>query len=173
MSVQMDANLVTNQTFTGFEGRYAGSSKLPDLALLSRNAAGVIEPKFILEAGLSEQYEQLVQDAKLWLEGTRNVSIVVLVKFTEKPKYQCPIPNVTVKDLNRLDIPKKPSEIRAEDFNLEGEYGAVTYKGLKWMGEITEAFLEVWKRNPATGLAVKDGTRTVWLQKLRITLYTN
>jgi hypothetical protein len=84
-----------------------------------------------------------------------------------------PIPNVTVKDLNRLDIPKKPLEIRAEDFNLEGEYGTVTYKGLKWMGEIAEAFLEVWKRNPATGLAVKDGTRTVWLQELRMMLYTN
>jgi hypothetical protein len=107
------------------------------------------EPKFILEVGLSETYEQLVQDAKLWLEGTRNVSVVVLVKFTENPKYRCPIPNATVKHLDRLNIPRKPSEVRDEDFDLEGEYGPVTYKGLKWMGEIAEAFLEVWKRNPA------------------------
>jgi len=118
-----------NQTFTGFEGQYTGSSKVPDLALLSRNVNRVNEPKFILEVGLSETYEQLVQDAKLWLEGTRDVLVVVLVKFTENPKYRCPIPNVTVKDLDRLNIPKKPSEIRAQDFNLEGELAPSPTRG--------------------------------------------
>jgi hypothetical protein len=41
------------------------------------------------------------------------------------------------------------------------------------MGEITEVFLEVWKRNPRTGLAEKHGTRTVWSQEPRIALYTS
>jgi hypothetical protein len=66
-SVKNDANIVTNQTFRGFEDKYTRFSKVPDHALLSRETDGIIEPKFILEVGLSETHEQLVQDAKLWL----------------------------------------------------------------------------------------------------------
>src|SRR4051794_25640111 len=71
---------VSNQDFKGFEGQYRGSKKTPDLAVLFTNAAGDREAKFILEVGFSETYEKLVQDAKMWLEGKQEVSVLVLVK---------------------------------------------------------------------------------------------
>jgi hypothetical protein len=154
-----DFDIAFNQNFNGFSGQYAGSCKVPDLAVEFTNAAGDCPPKFILEIGLSETYEDLLQDARLWLEGNDYVSIVVLVKFVETPKYRSP--RLRTKDLVDLDFPKAP-ELKEHHFNMEGEYGPVSYKGIKWAGVISEAFLEVWKRDPTTRLAVMDGVRTVW-----------
>jgi hypothetical protein len=35
--------------------------------------------KFVLEAGLSETYTQLIEDIRLWLKGIRQVSIIGLL----------------------------------------------------------------------------------------------
>jgi len=43
------------------------------------NARGGYDIKFVLEAGLSESYDHLVEDARLWLEGMRQVSLVGLI----------------------------------------------------------------------------------------------
>jgi len=87
------------------------------------------------------------------------------VKFTENLKYWCPIPNVTVKNLDRLDIPKKPSEVRAEDF-YPRENMAPSLQGAQMGGRNNRSISGSME-------AMKDGTRTVWLQELRTTLYTN
>jgi len=52
-------------------------------------------------------------------------------------------------------------EIRLKDFDVVEPYGPVTYKGLQWMGEISEAFLEAWKVDPITKKAKMDGVRIV------------
>jgi hypothetical protein len=71
--------IVCETDFRNFGGKYRGSRKQPDLAILLRRADRCYDIKFILEAGLSECYEDLVEDAKLWLEGTRQVSMVGLI----------------------------------------------------------------------------------------------
>ena len=161
-SVRTRMNIATNQNFKGFAGRYSGSSKTPDLAIQFKNTDDEREIKFVLEVGFSETYEDLVKDAKLWLEGKEEVSLVVLVKFTEDPSYQCPASNLDDDELEQLEFPE-PKDIRAKNFNSGGEYGPVTYKGLQWAGVISEAILELWTRNPATGLATKSGHRRVRL----------
>jgi hypothetical protein len=109
-------------------GEYDGSCKVPDLQFLVQNAKGTPQPKFALEVGLSETYEQLVDDAKLLLEGTDSISVVVLAKLTETPKYRCPIHQPTLKKLEQSNIPKEYLEIRLEDFDAVETYGPVTYK---------------------------------------------
>ena len=148
---------------------YSGSLKTPDLAVQFRNAAGEHEIKFVLQVGFSEQYEDLVDDAKLWLEGKEEVSLVVLVKFTEVPNYQCPARELEDEVVERLEFPD-PAEIRSRDFVAEKDYGPVMYKGLQWVGQISEAFLELWNRNAATGLATKVGHRRVRLLYSKIIL---
>jgi len=130
--------------------------KKPDLAIKVLNARGGYEIKFVLEAGLSESYDQLVDDARLWLEGMHQVSLVVLVKFIEVPGYCYPL--TKDQDPEESGIPSDPREILPEDVTLDGEYGPATYKGLRWTGEITEANMETWVRN-ANGRAVKRGNR--------------
>jgi len=154
-----DFDITPNQNFKGFARQYSGSSKTPDLAVKFTDPAWGIRPKFIVEVGFSETYEQLVGDAKLWLEGTDHVTVVVLVKFVETPNYQSP--DLQIEDLVNRDFPKA-SELNELHFTMDGEYGPVSYKGFRWVGAISEAFLEVWKRNPTTKLAVTDGVRSVW-----------
>ena len=98
----------------------------------------------------------------LWLEGKQEVSLVVLVKFTESLSDQCPTRGLDDEELEELEFPE-PAGIDFDDFNSEKEYGPVTYKGLQWVGWISEAFMELWRRDPATGLATKVGHRRVRL----------
>ena len=160
--VQDRMNIATNQHFRGFAGRYSGSLKTPDLAIQFENDAGVPKIKFILEVGFSETSQDLVEDARLWLEGKDEVSLVVLVKFTEIPSYQCPARNLDDEKLEQLEF-SESADIRVMVFNSEREYGPITYKGLQWVGRISEAFMELWRRNQATGLATKVGRRRVRL----------
>jgi hypothetical protein len=68
--------LMWEQDCKGFGGQWLGSWKRPDLAIQVLNARGGYDIKFVLEAGLSESYNQLVEDAQLWLEGMQHVSVV-------------------------------------------------------------------------------------------------
>ena len=108
------------------------------------DARGEFAVKWVLEAGLSETYEQLVNDMKLWLEGKRGVSMAVLIKFEETPRYRCLIPrDIDNKDFKQLGIPQEEEEIYTKDCTLEEEYGPVTYKGFTWVGKISTVFMEV------------------------------
>ena len=155
----------------GFEGQYSGSAKIPDLAVQIKNANNRLETKMVLEVGFSEEYEALINDAKLWLEGMSSVSLCVLVSFEEKPRYQCPVDgNMDEEEFKRLGFPN-PWEIKPEHFYLEGPFGPAIYKGLddeelgnkelKWTGNISTAFLEQWKRDARTEKAKKSGRRVV------------
>jgi hypothetical protein len=63
-----------------FGGKWDGSGKKPDLAIQVRNADGELDIKFVLEVGLSESYNQLMEDAQLWLGGMDEVSMVSLFR---------------------------------------------------------------------------------------------
>lgn len=134
-----------------FKGRWWGSLKRPDLAIDVYNKNGVQKTRWVLETGFSGPYENLVNDAQLWLEGGSEVAMVMLVKFTETPKYRCPINIDDVKDdgnkPKELGIPSDRSQIAYQDVCLEEPFGPAQYRGLTWVGQITEAFMEIWIRD--------------------------
>jgi len=105
LHVQDRMNIARDQRYKMFGGIYTGLKKVPDLALDIKNDIGVREVKFVAEVGFSETYEQLVQDAKLWLEGSETVSLVMLVKLEEDPCYRCPIRNLTESEFAELELP--------------------------------------------------------------------
>ncbi|KAI9779347.1 MAG: hypothetical protein M1839_007455 [Geoglossum umbratile] len=120
-----------NQEYCGFGGRYTGSNKTPDFAVEFEDAKGDVETKFVLEVGFSETYKELVQDAKMWLEGRRDVCVFVLANIEETPKYRCPVRHFDDEDFEQLGLPGF-TELRTSDFNLEDEYGPATCKGFVW-----------------------------------------
>ncbi|XXG96008.1 hypothetical protein Hte_002285 [Hypoxylon texense] len=134
-----------------FEGRWFGSVKQPDLAIQVYDGNGVKKTRWVLETGFSEPYENLVNHAQLWLEGGSEVAMVMLVKFTETPKYCCPINIGDVNDdgnkLEALNIPSDRRQIVYENVCLEGPFGPAHYRGFTWVGEITEASMEIWIRD--------------------------
>jgi hypothetical protein len=74
-----ETTLMWEQDCNGFGSQWYGSGKRPDLAIKVLNTDGEYDIKFVLEAGLSESYDQLMEDARLWLEGMRQVSMVGLI----------------------------------------------------------------------------------------------
>lgn len=70
-------------TFTGFKGDYAfASQKLPDGYV--RVSKHTEFPTVVAEAGWTEDLPQLIEDAKLWVEGSSfRTRVVLLTAFTE------------------------------------------------------------------------------------------
>jgi len=151
--------MVRNQNFAAFEGKYDESQKVPDLALQVTNDTGGREVKFVVEIGLSESYEELIADAKMWLEGTRTVSLVMVIKFEETPSYECPTRNLSDRQLAELQFPPK-TEINNEPFTLDGPNGSAVYKGLVWVDRVS-GYFEFWGRNSLSGLATCMSSRMV------------
>ena len=142
-----------------FHGKYEGSEITSSLAVQTYNDKGLSEAKFVLEVGLSESYEELVEDAQLWLEGTNTVSIVMLVKLYEDPPYNCPTYDLTDKEFDALQFPPK-KEINMQSFAVDGQYGPATYKGLTWVGSIS-GFIEIWGVEGASRSACRISDRIV------------
>jgi hypothetical protein len=148
----------------GFSGKYEDSEKTPDLAVCVQNAQERDHDlKWVLEVGFSEPYSQLVEDMKLWLEGTNSrVSTAFLAKLTEDPVYHCP-----VSWQDRSEIPLKAFEVDEDDVVTNEEcFGPAFYRGKQWVGCITEAFMEVWELN-AAGQAEQFGDRINLLDTTR------
>jgi hypothetical protein len=144
-----------NLDYYRFGDKWAHSRKRPDLAIRVKNAFGEFEFKWVLELGFAETYEQLVEDMKLWLEGSKSVFMAVLVKFTETPAYKCPVS--FDQDLEELNIPSMPAEVHTCDVVANGDFGPIFYRDQQWVGHISEAYMEVWKRDINT--AKRQGDR--------------
>ena len=159
LHIQNRMNIGRDQRYRIFGEIYTGSEKVPDLALNIKNDMGVRKVKFVAEVGFSETYEELVQNAKLWLGGSKTVSLVMLVKLQEDQCYRCPIRNLTESEFAELELPPR-NEIEDQPCTISGPYGPVEYKGFKWVGKIS-GFLEFWTLDPDTRLASRIMTRMV------------
>jgi len=100
-------SIVTITKYEEFQGIYTWSERVPELALNVYSDMRSEEVKFVAKVAFLETYEQLVQNAKLWLEGNETVSLVMLVKLEEDPCYRRPM-----QDLTESDISKKVACVR-------------------------------------------------------------
>jgi len=144
-------HIVTNQAFTEFDGKYDGTEKTPDTAVQITNSEGIVNVKFVLEVGLLESYDMLVQDAHIWLEGNHNVTHVMIVKMEENPPYQGPVRHFTDDQFEKLEFPERKN-INVKTFALDGVYGPASYMGFCWVGQIS-GFLEIWERDEVSNVA--------------------
>jgi len=158
-SIGTEIEVVRNQRFFVFNGVHEGSEKVPDVALQVTNNKGKMEVKFVVEVGVSETHQKLVEDARLWLEGTKTVSLVMLIKLEETPVYQCPIRNYTEDTLAKMNFPPL-DQIVEQDFVLASPYGPAIFKEFTWVGKVS-GFFEFWKLDPITKRATCISSRIV------------
>lgn len=123
----------------------------------SEDAKGNKEAKLVIEVRLVESYKESIRDARLWLGGVQSVRMIILVKFHESPIYRNPIRNLS-KEIERLES-THVSTLKTSDFTMQGDNGPTVYKGFTWAGRLSQAFVEIWKRNSETGQAKKCGHR--------------
>lgn len=62
-----------------FLGAYEQSRKEPDMMI---RPCDQLHPSAVVEVGWAESYPHLQRDMRLWIEGTREVNVVLVIKWT-------------------------------------------------------------------------------------------
>ena len=155
-------NAVGNQRVGAFTGAYEGSKKEPDVLFKYKGQDHKVLYTAVVEIGFAETYKELIDDAKLWIEGNRDIRTVILLKVEENPRYHSPTSKLEdneVEDLGFPDpkdldtsivIPKDPND----------SFGPLQINNLVWVNKMS-VFLEIWKRDAVNGEAKQQGTRSV------------
>ncbi|KAK9428464.1 hypothetical protein V1505DRAFT_315726 [Lipomyces doorenjongii] len=95
-----------------------------------------------IEVGYSESYAALNRDKNLWLDG-HHVKVCVLVCFKESPRFRNPrrpYENIDAKE------EKRQMNLRANEI-MQSSFGPISYRNHKWLGELKEGFIEVWRHD--------------------------
>ncbi|KAK9370317.1 hypothetical protein V1509DRAFT_340930 [Lipomyces kononenkoae] len=126
------------------DGSYRHSRKQSD-AVFKYTSTGFGPAVMVaIEVGYSESYAGLCRDKNLWLDG-RHVKVCILVCFKESPRFRNPrrlYENVDAEE----EIEKMT--LRANE-NMQSSYGPISYRSHKWLGELKEGFIEVWRHDGA------------------------
>ncbi|OAL30162.1 hypothetical protein AYO20_08878 [Fonsecaea nubica] len=119
-----------------FQGEWGGSHKEPDLGIAWIKDVGGTDLHTVVEVGVSQSRQSLLNLRDLYLRGTSHVSRLILVDLVTDPEYTSPV-GLDIRELRAID--------RA-DFQLDSDQGPLWYKGVKWVGKSTLVW-EVWERN--------------------------
>ncbi|KAK9318792.1 hypothetical protein V1517DRAFT_349679 [Lipomyces orientalis] len=138
---------VTRSTTESFGlGEYTRSRKEPDGGLLYVTRFGTGEVMVAIEVGTIETYGKLLDDKDMWING-KAVNVVILVCFTESPRFRNPdtwYTNIAGVRAEKIAMGQSLAET-VETNNALGYYGPLEYRGHRWIGELSEAFIEVWR----------------------------
>ncbi|OJD20811.1 hypothetical protein ACJ73_07853 [Blastomyces percursus] len=129
---------------------------IPDLAISSTSQ----RPFLVLEVGVSEKYDDMLETAKTVLSQSSTTKFSVIVKLIEKPLFRSPLKlsDYLFKPRSDIPIPLSPTIKDCYSSDTDPE-GPIMINGVRWVGKIS-AFWEVWGRD-ATGNPVINGGR-VW-----------
>ena len=145
-----------------FTGAYQGSMKEPDVLFKSEGQNGNVLYTAAVEIGFTETYEELIEDMKLWIDGTKDLRTVIIVKVEEDPRYRSPTSQMKDDEVKDLGFPAMRdldvTMVSLEDPN--DRFGPLRLNNLIWVGKMS-GWLEIWKRDPVSGEAKQHGNRTV------------
>ncbi|KAK3171767.1 hypothetical protein OEA41_003851 [Lepraria neglecta] len=159
---QMD--VVGPQRVGAFTGAYDGSNKEPDVLFKYRGQDHKVLYTAVVEIGFAETYKELIDDVKLWIEGNRDIRTVILIKVEENPPYSSPARKLEDDEVKDLGFPD-PGDLDTSMVSLEDpndSFGPLQINNLAWVGKIG-VFLEIWKRDPVSGEAKQQGTRSYFV----------
>ncbi|KAK9234300.1 hypothetical protein V1525DRAFT_67222 [Lipomyces kononenkoae] len=97
-----------------------------------------------IEVGSSETYTALCRDKNLWLDG-HHVKVCLLLCFKESPRFRnprCPYESINV------TAEKDTMQLHAIE-TVRSSFGPISYRNHKWLGELKEGFIEVWRHDGA------------------------
>ncbi|KAK9235803.1 hypothetical protein V1525DRAFT_347553 [Lipomyces kononenkoae] len=94
-----------------------------------------------IEVGSSEIYTALCRDKNLWLDG-HHVKVCILVCFKESPRFRNPR-----RPYENIDAREEKRQMTLRVHESCESFGPISYKNHKWLGELKEGFIEVWRHN--------------------------
>ncbi|KAK9329121.1 hypothetical protein V1520DRAFT_370636 [Lipomyces starkeyi] len=144
--------LAGSTTTKGAFGNYVNSKKQADGTIKYKRTGTTSKVMIAIEVGYSEHYAALCRDKDAWIDG-QHVKVCILVCLDESPRFRNPrTRHETVGDVGRER--EAMSQAVAETVERDTSrdyYGQIEYRGHKWVGDLKEAFIEVWrakKRHP-------------------------
>ena len=155
-------NVVGTQRVGAFTGAYEGSTKEPDVLFKYEGQDQNVLYTAVVEIGFTETYEELIDDAKLWIEGNQDIRTVILIKVEENPRYHSPTSKLEDDEVEDLGFPD-PKDLRTSlvvPKDLNDSFGLLQINNLSWVNKMS-VFLEIWKRDAENGEAKQQGTRSV------------
>ncbi|KAK9242317.1 hypothetical protein V1506DRAFT_556129 [Lipomyces tetrasporus] len=137
-----DASLIVNlgsTTIMGRYGRYAKIKKQADGTIIYNGTGAQAKVMNAIEVGYSEDY------TALW----PHVKVCILVCLDESPRFRNPdsrYEHVTNVDVEMEAMARCVAESVERD-SSQSYYGQIEYRGHKWVGDLTKAFLELLIQN--------------------------
>ncbi|KAK9246155.1 hypothetical protein V1506DRAFT_566334 [Lipomyces tetrasporus] len=113
--------------------------------------------KVVVEVGVSQTYDSLLDKARKWLYD-KECGIVVLLAFFEKERYSAPHRRISLTSRQRDD--QVVSMRRQWLSPLFSRFGPLEFGGHTWLDEVSEAFIEVVRKDPDS-----DGTEALRTMK--------
>ncbi|KAK9431384.1 hypothetical protein V1505DRAFT_368233, partial [Lipomyces doorenjongii] len=135
-------------TFKGVYGSYSKSKKQADGTIVYTPFGALSKIMIAIEVGYSQDYTALRRNKDQWIEG-QHVKVCVLVCLDESPRFRNPRTlNESIGDVEAEmeKMGRSMAESVISD-QPQGYYGSIVYRGHKWVGDLTEAFIEVWRAN--------------------------
>ncbi|KAK9360396.1 hypothetical protein V1504DRAFT_392556 [Lipomyces starkeyi] len=128
----------------------------PDGVIYFKTRAGE-EHKVVVEVGVSQTYDSLLQKARKWIFDTK-CNIVLLLAYYEKQRYSALLKRISLTS-RQMDDQVVQMNLRWSSPNSSG-FGALEFKGHTWLDEISQAFIEVVRKDPDS-----NGTNAVLTKK--------
>ncbi|KAJ8103727.1 hypothetical protein POJ06DRAFT_264557 [Lipomyces tetrasporus] len=113
--------------------------------------------KVVVEVGVSQTYDSLLDKARKWLYD-KECGIVVLLAFFEKESYSAPHKRISLTSRQRDD--QVVSMRRQWLSPLFSRFGPLEFGERTWLDEVSEGFIEVVRKDPDS-----DGTEALRTMK--------
>ncbi|KAK9366773.1 hypothetical protein V1509DRAFT_648273 [Lipomyces kononenkoae] len=103
------------------------------------------EFKVVIEVGVSQSYDRLLEKAKKWLYD-HQCKIVLLLAFNEQERYCAPRSSISLTQRQKNDqVVRMRRHWLSPSFS---QFGPLEFRGRVWLKEISEAFVVVVRKDP-------------------------
>ncbi|KAK9342244.1 hypothetical protein V1522DRAFT_416748 [Lipomyces starkeyi] len=134
----------TNSPTTVIKNGHSNYEMQPDGVIFFRTSAGE-EYKVVVEVGVSQTHDSLIQRARKWLYDYK-CKIVLLLAFYENERYSAPLKPISL-TARQIEDDVVQMNQRWSSRNFSG-FGALEFKGHTWLDEISQSFIEVVRKDP-------------------------
>ncbi|KAK9371147.1 hypothetical protein V1509DRAFT_650770 [Lipomyces kononenkoae] len=124
------------------DGIYSHSRKQPDAVFKYISTGFGLAITVAIEVGSSETYTALRRDKNLWLDG-HHAKVCLLICFKESPRFRNP--RRPYGNIDAKEEIEKMSLLANE--SMQSRFGPISYRNHKWLGELKEGFIEVWRHD--------------------------
>ncbi|KAK9312502.1 hypothetical protein V1524DRAFT_479198 [Lipomyces starkeyi] len=116
----------------------------PDGVIFFKTEGGQ-EYKFVVEVGISQTHDSLVEKARKWIYD-KKCKIVLLLAFYEKERYSVPHKRISLTSLQMAEQVVQMHLYCESQANCQ--FGPLVFQGHTWLDEISEGFIEVVRKDP-------------------------